>query len=176
MTEAAKEPERELWDGHPSQWMAFKFYVVCVFLIAALVGASAYAKLEVEALAEYWYYPALGIPVILLVVLIRFFIVRTTHYRLTNERLLRIRGIFSRDSEEIELYRIRDWSVIKPFWLRLTGRGHVRVISTDATAPDLLLEGITKPEHVRELMRRHVETARDAKRVRQVDIDGGLFD
>lgn len=167
--------ERELWEGHPSQWMAFKFYFACALIVAILGWISGYAYMVLE-LDEYWYYPALGIPVVLFVAMINFFLIRTTHYRLTDERLLVEAGVFSRDSEEIELYRVRDWSVIKPFWLRLTGRGHVRVVSTDATAPDLLLRGITRPEDVRELLRRHVETARDKKRVRHVDIDGGVFE
>ena len=167
--------EQELWEGHPSQWMAFKFYFGAVLIIALLAVASGYMKVEMQA-EDIWYYPALGIPIVLFIVLIKYFIVRTTHYRLTDERLLVESGIFSRDTEEIELYRVRDWSVLKPFWLRLTGRGHVRVVSTDATAPDLLLRGITKPESVRELLRKNVENARDKKRVRHVDIDGGVFE
>ncbi len=176
MSEQTEPTEQELWTGHPSQWMAFKFYLLSGLIIVLLAAASGYMKMQMPSADAIWFYPALGIPVILFIVLIKFFIVRTTHYRLTDERLLVEEGIFSRDSEEIELYRVRDWSVIKPFWLRVTGRGHVRVVSTDATAPDLLLRGITKPENVRELLRKHVEDARDKKRVRHVDIDGGVFE
>ena len=171
--------ELELWNGHPSQWTAFKFYFMCLVLVALFGGltALAYVNLtDMPSLEPIWYYPAFVIPIVLFIALIKYFIVRTTSYRLTDERLLVETGIFSRDSEEIELYRVRDWSVIKPFWLRITGRGHVRVVSTDATAPDLRIRGITRPEKVRELLRKHVEAARDKKRVRHVDIDGGIFE
>jgi len=168
--------EQELWAGHPSQWTAFKFYFFCALVGVGLIVLSAYINLgglPNPSLVQFWFYPMFGIPVLMFAALIRYLVVRTTHYRLTNERLLSEKGIFSRDSEEIELYRVRDQHVLKPFWLRITGRGHVRILSTDTTAPDFMLTGITNPDNVRELLRKHVEVARDRKRVRHFDIDGG---
>ncbi|MEM7677126.1 MAG: PH domain-containing protein [Myxococcota bacterium] len=168
--------EEELWAGHPSQWTAFKFYLLSALLGIGLIVLSGYISingLPNPELERFWYYPLFGLPVLMFAVLIRYLIVRTTHYSLTNERILSEKGIFSRDSEEIELYRVRDQQVLKPFWLRITGRGHVRILSTDTTAPDFMLTGITNPDKVRELLRTHVEVARDKKRVRHFDIDGG---
>ncbi len=169
-------PETDLWEGHPSQWMAFGFYLVCGLLALLLAGLTAWMVVATQNMGGYWYYPAIGVLAIVVTVAIRYQLVRSTHYRLTDQRLIVEEGIFSRDSEEIELYRVKDWSVIKPFWLRLANRGHIRVLSTDATAPNLVIKGITKPDRVRELIRKHVEFARDKKRVFHHDMEGTPYE
>ena len=162
--------ERELWTGHPSQFTAFGFYLLMGVIGALLITATVYASSS-ESLAGIWYYPLIGVGLVLFAALIKYFLVRTTTYRLTNERLVIEEGVFSRATEEIELYRVKDWSIVQPLWLRMLGRGHVHVLSTDTSAPDIYLSGIIKPEALKDLLRTNVEAAREKKRVRHVDVE-----
>ncbi|MEM7678085.1 MAG: PH domain-containing protein [Myxococcota bacterium] len=155
--------EKKLWSGTPSQLTAFRFHLVCGVLGASLLFGSIYAVLNNNGIALYAF---AGAVFFALAAAIKYFIVRSTAYSLTSERLIVETGILSRSSEEIELYRVKDWSVMQPLLLRMFGHGHVRITSNDATAPELILMGISKPENLRDLVRTHVEASRDKKRVR----------
>ena len=172
---SAQEPAAEnvIWTGHPSQLMAFKFYFFAAILIILLAVGSGYMLFEMPNMSELWFYPALGIPVIVFAVIIKYYLVRTKHYKLTDQRMVAEWGVFNRETEEIELYRVKDWKIEKPFFLRLANRGHVLIISTDSTAPVFSLEGVTDPDHVRELLREHSEKSRDRKNVRHLETGGG---
>lgn len=165
--------EQPIWQGHPSQLMAFKFYFGALLLAILLIAASVY----LSASGDSYIYPLLALPVIAVVVLINYFLVRTTRYVLTSERLVIEEGVLNRRSEEIELYRVRDWSVEKPFWLRVVNRGHVKLFTSDESARnEQQISGIVNPDRLRELLRKNVEIARDKKRVRQVDFASGDAD
>ena len=166
------DKEQELWRGHPTQLMAFKFYFGATVVAALLIAATVYVWILAQS--EFWYVPMVLLVVLIIAVGIKYLLIRTTEYILTNERLVVKVGVFTRESEELELYRVRDWSVIKPFWLRLVDRGHVRLITTDASAPELTLKGITSPEAIREILRDNVEVARQKKRVRQIEFEGDM--
>jgi len=166
---ASSSSEQALWSGTPSQLTAFRFHLICAVLIVSLLFGAVYALLSNNGISVY----ALGAAVVIgLAAAVKYFIVRSTNYALTSERLIVETGILSRSSEEIELYRVKDWSVLQPLLLRMFGYGHVRITSNDATAPELLLMGISKPEKVRDMVRTHVEAAREKKRVRHFDIEG----
>ncbi|MEL6183462.1 MAG: PH domain-containing protein [Myxococcota bacterium] len=166
--EASSNPEAHLWKGYPSQLTAIRFYLVICLVVGILLGLSAYVMTsEAQSLVIY---PLTALLVVGLTAVIKFYLVRTSSYELTTERLILERGVLSRESEELELYRIRDWSISKPFWLRLAGRGHVKLVTTDATAPEIVLEAVGQPERVRELLRRYVEAARERKRAREIDL------
>ena len=50
---------------------------------------------------------------------------RFTKYELSIERLKIKKGILSQNIEETELYRVKDYSIFKPFFLRIFGLGHL---------------------------------------------------
>jgi len=81
-------------------------------------------------------------------------------YRLTNHRLFTERGLFSRQHDELELIRVDDVSVRQNFLQRLFGVGAVTVLSTDASSPELTMEGIARPLELKELLRTQVRARR----------------
>jgi uncharacterized membrane protein YdbT with pleckstrin-like domain len=100
----------------------------------------------------------------------KWLVVHNIRYELTSERL-RIRGgVLNKELEEIELYRVRDYRLEQPFWLRIVSLGNVTVTSTDASQPHVTLRAIANCEHVRELIRRNVEDCRTKKGVRALDL------
>ena len=56
---------------------------------------------------------------------------RFTKYELNSERLKIKKGILSQNIEETELYRVKDYSIFKPFFLRLFGLGHLVLTTSD---------------------------------------------
>lgn len=82
-----------------------------------------------------------------------------TRYSMTDDRLFLECGFLNIKTEEILLYRIRDISLERKLGQRIFGVGSVRVISSDKTAPELLIKNIKHPIEVKELIHRQVEDA-----------------
>jgi uncharacterized membrane protein YdbT with pleckstrin-like domain len=122
-------------------------------------------------------YIALVIPLIMW--LIRWWITKCTTYELTTQRLRMRTGILNKRVDELELFRVRDYSMEQPLLLRLVGLGNLTMITSDATTPTVAMRAIPGVEAVREKLRSAVQSERDRKRVRQLDVDnvedgGGL--
>ncbi|EGK07818.1 hypothetical protein HMPREF9374_3538 [Desmospora sp. 8437] len=96
---------------------------------------------------------------------------KSTRYRVTTERIRVTTGILSKETDEIELYRVRDLRLEQPFLYRIFGKGNLVLITTDETMPNLVMEAIPRPMELLDEIRKHVENRRDAKRVRELDID-----
>lgn len=94
---------------------------------------------------------------------------RFTIYELTDQIYREKKGILSQKIEELELYRVRDYSVDKPFLMRLFGLGNLTLITSDKTNPRVYLRAIRNVENVRDIFRKHVEEARKATGTKEVD-------
>jgi len=81
------------------------------------------------------------------------------------------RGILTRHQDNLELYRVRDYKVTEPFWLRLFGLGNLVVSSMDVSSPSLEIRAIRDPNGRREELRKYVELCRDKKRVRVTEFE-----
>lgn len=134
-------PEEEIWQGSPSQWTNFWWYVACVLVVPipiAIWKALSTAK---------------------------------TDFAITTQRLTLETGVFTRDLEEIELYRIKDTQLRRSFIQRLLGLGTVTVISSDESMPTLEIPSIKGPAMVRQKIRENVELVRRARGVRELDMN-----
>ncbi len=153
--------EAPLWAGHTSQWVYFWFYGFCGLLAAgALAGIPFTGGLS-----------AIGLVLPLGLWLGRWFTNRATTYELTTQRLRITRGILNRRLDELELYRVKDYVLEQPLFLRLLGLGNLTLVSSDATTPTVALRAIRDAADVREKLRSAVQIERDRKRVRELDVD-----
>src|SRR4051812_12916847 len=134
-----------VWAGSPSQIVNLPVFIVCTLLC--------------------W----LVVPIF--VALWRWLVVRNIRYELTTERLKLREGVLNRVLNELELYRVRDYRVEQPFFLRIFSLGNVIVRTTDSTHPIVTLRAIGDSERVLELLRRHVEECRARKSVRAIDLE-----
>jgi uncharacterized membrane protein YdbT with pleckstrin-like domain len=158
---AATTPESTLWEGHSSQWVHFWFYLFCVLLaVGCLIGAAFTAGLA-----------AIGLVVPAVLWGIRWWATKTTSYELTTQRLKKSSGILNRHLEELELYRVKDYAMEQPFLLRLLGLGNLTLVTSDASTPIVAIKAISNVTDVREKLRHAVQTERDRKRVRELDVD-----
>jgi uncharacterized membrane protein YdbT with pleckstrin-like domain len=90
-------------------------------------------------------------------------------YELTGQRLRERTGILNRQTEELELYRVKDMAIEQPLAQRLFGRGRIVLQTSDRSTPLVVLNGIAAPREVAQLLREHVEQCRATKGVREID-------
>jgi uncharacterized membrane protein YdbT with pleckstrin-like domain len=162
---SAAAAETTLWSGHTSQWVHFWYYFLCVLLAVGIAFAAAIPALFTGGLA----YLALIIPLVMWMV--RWWVTKSTKYELTSQRLRITAGILDRKVDELELFRVRDYSMEQPILLRMVGLGNLTLITSDATTPTVVMRAIHGVEGVREKLRTAVQNERDRKRVRQMDVD-----
>jgi uncharacterized membrane protein YdbT with pleckstrin-like domain len=95
-----------------------------------------------------------------------------TSYRITNQRIVIDRGIFSKKMEQLDLYRIQDFTVDRPLGQRLLGTGNLRLTTFDKTTPSVELFALkTDVVALYEVLRRAVEANKVARGVRTVDYE-----
>lgn len=133
--------EQVVWSGSPSQWQNFGWFLLCVLLIP--IPWAIWKWLET----------------------------RNTIYTLTDQRLKFTRGVLTKTTEDLELYRVRDTKFQQSFWERMVGLGEIELYTTDETTTTVRLPFIRAAESVREKIRGLVEARRDAKRVRYLDTE-----
>ena len=96
---------------------------------------------------------------------------RSRKYEITTERIHVTDGVFSKQTDDMELYRIKDITILEPFFLRLFSAGHIVLQTSDRTTPSMTLEGVPNPRELRDLIRKYVESCRDRKRVGEIDVE-----
>lgn len=93
-----------------------------------------------------------------------------TRVRITTQRVIVDRGLFGKTLDQLDLYRISDFVVERPFGQRLLGTGNIRLKTLDATTPDVTLHGLrTDVLALYERMRAAVEAEKGRKGVRLID-------
>jgi uncharacterized membrane protein YdbT with pleckstrin-like domain len=168
-TSSSSSPaENLLWSGHTSQWVHFWYYFFCLLLAAGIGVAATMFGLATAGIGALGYL-ALLIPAFMW--LIRWWVTKCTHYELTSQRLRIRTGILNKKVDELELFRVKDYTMEQPFLLRLVGLGNLTMITSDATSPTVAIKAIPGIETVREKLRQAVQSERDRKRVRQLDVD-----
>ncbi len=103
--------------------------------------------------------------------IVRYLKTKYTRYEVTTQRIIFHTGVFSRQREELELYRVKDYRVVAPFLYRIFGLENVILETSDRTTPEVTLRAVPAGENLFEKIRTHTEAARDRKRVREVDYE-----
>jgi uncharacterized membrane protein YdbT with pleckstrin-like domain len=93
-------------------------------------------------------------------------------FEISEERLIIRRGIIFKSIDEIELYRIKDVRIDFSLLNQWAGIGTICVTSSDETtrAGDLVMRHVERAQERREQLRRLVDTARQRRRVREIDM------
>ena len=136
--------------------------IVSVLLIAGFITAAVMLNQPLVAIG------ACAVAVYLTCVIIA---VKQEAYEITSQRVRWRRGIFTKRTDELELYRVQDVTTIEPLSLRMVGAGNVRITSGDSTTPVLELKAVKDPQRLREHLRTHVEECRQRRGVRVTEYD-----
>jgi uncharacterized membrane protein YdbT with pleckstrin-like domain len=117
-------------------------------------------------------YPLALVAVALVIVVLKWFRNLAATYDMTAERLIMRRGIIFKSVDEVELYRIKDIRIDFSLLNQMAGIGRITITSSDETTRymDLVMPEIPKARERREQLRRLVDTARQKRRVREIDM------
>ena len=137
--------EEIIWRGTSSQWKNFGVYLLCglfCWLIVPVFFALAY-----------------------------YLQTRCKVFELTTQRLKITSGVFTKVTETLELYRVKDIETRQPFFSQLVGVENVQMNTSDASSPLVLIEAVPSSVGFADKLRNQVEIIRQQKRVREVDIE-----
>ena len=95
-----------------------------------------------------------------------------TRYKVTTQRVVVDSGIFSKKLDQLDLYRVTDFVVDRPFSQRLVGTGNIRLQTLDKTNPEVVLYALrTDVVALYEKIRVAVEASKAQRGVRVVDYE-----
>jgi len=138
-------PEEMVWRGTSSQWKNFGFFILCALFCWLIVP--------------------------IFIALARYLQTKNKVYELTTERLKTTEGVFSKVTDTLELYRVKDLEKRQPFFYRLVGMENVALNTSDASSPFILIEAIPSSVGVADKIRNQVEAVRAQKGVREIDVE-----
>jgi uncharacterized membrane protein YdbT with pleckstrin-like domain len=165
-------PEETVWRGSSSQWKNFGFFLlqilfaVGIVLLFAVVWRAASA--QVRNFSPY-ILVVLAVPIFM--ALAHYLKTKNTVYELTTERLKTTEGIFSKVTDTLELYRVKDLETRKPFLYRLVGIENVQLNTSDTSSPVVLIDAIPSRVALGDKIRNQVEIIRQQKGVREIDVE-----
>ena len=96
---------------------------------------------------------------------------RFTVYEVTDQRIKLKTGILNQEIDECELYRVRDYKIVKPFFQRIFGLGKIELVTSDRSNSNINLNGIKDPENLYNLIRDNVEKIRRKTGTREIDVE-----
>ena len=132
MSETSSAAAEEIvWRGTSSQWKNFGVYLLCGLFCWLIVPIG-------FALARY---------------------LQTKYkiFELTKQRFKITSGVFSKVTETLELYRVKDIETRQPFLSRLVGVENVQMNTSDASSPFVLIEAVPSTVGFADKLRNQVE-------------------
>lgn len=159
-------PKEVIWQGRPSLVLAYPklglFFISTIALIWYLLS-----DFQPHSLVYKVYF------VLVAISLTRFCIesikLKTIVYTLTESRLLVKSGILKRITDEVELFRVRDFRLEEPLALRPFKLGNLIVVTSDRTTPIVTLKAIPELNKLHEVLREHVKQCWFVRGVREID-------
>src|SRR5215468_2942411 len=137
--------EEIVWRGTSSQWKNFGVYLLCGLFCWLLVP--------------------------IFFALVHYLKTRCKVFELTTQRLKITSGIFTKVTETLELYRVKDIETRQPFLSRLVGIENVQMTTSDASSPVVSIDAVPSSVGFADKLRNQVEVIRQQKRVREIDIE-----
>jgi membrane protein YdbS with pleckstrin-like domain len=137
--------EEIVWRGTSSQWKNFGAYFLCGLFCWLIVP--------------------------IFFALVRYLQTRCKIFELTTQRFKITSGVFTKTTETLELYRVKDIQTRQPFFSRLVGIENIQMTTSDASSPSVLIEAVPTSVGFADKLRNQVEIIRQQKRVREIDIE-----
>lgn len=137
--------EQTVWRGTSSQWKNFGTYLLCALFCWLIVP--------------------------IFIALARYLQTKNKIYELTTERLKITEGVFSKITDTLELYRVKDLETRQPFLYRMFEVENVRLNTSDTSSPVVFIEAIPSAVALGDKIRNQVEAIRQQKGVREIDVE-----
>jgi len=143
----------------------FLFAIISSLPILILSGVLLFAATYFPIYSEYLFLAAI-IPIILFAYSV--LLITSKKYTIENEQLIYKSGVFSITEDFLELYRIKDYRVVRSFPFRIINVMAIELETSDKTHPKFIISGIKKSSITNDI-RALVEENRRARGVREFD-------
>lgn len=154
--------ETIFWKGCSSQWLNLGPFTAAIIAGAGIaIGGVFVPPVLIGLIMPVGYF------------VWKYLVVRTRVYELTSQRVRVTSGVINQTIDEIELYRVKDTQMFRPWWMRITGLASIELETSDRSIPSLTIPAVSNGAELREILREQVELARDRKRVREMDFEDG---
>jgi len=168
--------EETIWRGTASQLKNLGCFIFCAILCVLPIPIFFVLRRFLEGRSQVYETVMLCVLVGWLIVPIfiglrRFLETRSEMYELTTERVKMSRGVFSKVTETLELYRVKDIETLQPFIYRMVGLENIKVNTSDLSSPLILIDGLPQSVGFADKLRNQVEIIRAQKNVRELDIE-----
>src|ERR1700719_3525644 len=100
--------EETVWRGSVSQWKNFGFFVLQVFIAATIVILFVMVRRQSSEVSNFAPYILILLAVPIFIAGKRYLQTKCKIYELTSERLKMREGVFSKVTDTLELYRVKD--------------------------------------------------------------------
>src|SRR5437867_1706629 len=157
----APNEETVIWEGPSSQVVNLPVFILCGLVAGALLGMAVVLRSRLDPAATLAMAGAAVVP--LFFGFVKWLRNRCRRYQVTTERIHLRQGVFARKTDDLELYRIRDYVLDEPFFLRLFGLGNVVLSTDDQTSATLVIRAVPQVQALRDQIRKHVELCRTRK-------------
>lgn len=138
--------------------MTFLFFVSLVAMPLLTSVDSNYLQLAVSFLSL----------LLAVVLIIRYVMLTTVVWIVGESTLCRIRGVLSRHTDYIELYRVVDYSESQTLLQKLWRVKTVSIISTDKSDSTMQMYGVKASLDIVRLIRNRVEKCKQEKRIYEI--------
>lgn len=164
--------EETVWRGNASQWKNFGLFVLQILFLAAIVIIFFLMwRSSSPEMRNFSPYILILLAVPIFIAGKRYLQTKCRIYELTTERLKTREGVFSKVTDTLELYRVKDIETRQPFLYRLCGIENVQLNTSDTSSPFVLAEAIPHQVGLADKIRNQVETIRQQKGVREIDVE-----
>jgi uncharacterized membrane protein YdbT with pleckstrin-like domain len=164
--------EKTVWSGTSSQMVNMGTFLLCgfVFVLLLLLLIKFWnSVVNLGTIALVLAFVVLLSP--LVYALVQVMLVKAVKYEISSERLKITTGIFSKRTNAMELYRVKDYTLQEPFMYRMFHLGNITILTSDHSTPQIFMRAIPSARQLMDEIRKHVELRRDLKKVREVDFD-----
>lgn len=164
--------EETLWRGSVSQWKNFGFFLFQLVIAAAVVVIFILLQRRASpGIGNFSPYVLVLLVVPIFIAAKRYLQTKCTVYEVTTERLKTTEGVLSKTTDTLEFYRIKDIETRQPFLYRLCAIENVQLNTSDASSPVVMMEGVPRSTGLADKIRNQVETIRQQKGVREIDVE-----
>src|SRR6478672_2277361 len=116
------EAENTICEITPSQILNLKAFTLSILGIAVVITAAVLAEMNML--------------LVLLVLPIGYALwkwleIKHTKVKITDQRIIISKGVLNKTTNETELYRVRDSTIIEPLFYRMFGCGNIKIFTTD---------------------------------------------
>jgi uncharacterized membrane protein YdbT with pleckstrin-like domain len=164
--------EETVWRGSSSPWKNVGLYILCLLATGLVVFIFAVVwrngSSEIKNLSPF-ILCLLAVPIFM--ALARYLQTKNRVYELTSERVKISEGVFSRVTDTLELYRVKDLETQQPFLYRMVGIENVQLNTSDASSPVILINAVPSAAGLGDKIRNRVEAIRAQKGVREIDVE-----